>query len=128
MPPSLPLLNLLVLRSPDIERAISFYQLLGLTFTRHAHGAGPEHYTAEMGELMFEVYPLTAKSSPTTSVRIGFRVEELDALLAKLTQEGISMVAPPADSQWGRRAVVKDWDGHTVELVEPLSEAGAFQS
>ena len=29
------------------------------------------------------------------------------------------MVAAPNDSEWGRRAVVKDLDGHTVELVTP---------
>ena len=40
-------LNLLLLRSPDIERARRFYQVFGMTFTRHAHGSGPEHFAHE---------------------------------------------------------------------------------
>ena len=31
--------------------------------------------------------------------------------------EGAEVVTPPSDSEWGRRAVVKDLDGHIVELV-----------
>lgn len=27
----------------------------------------------------------------------------------------------PTDTEWGRRAVVKDFDGHTVELVTPVN-------
>src|SRR5581483_869325 len=35
-----PRLNLVVLRSPDIERAAVFYRALGLVLARHAHGLG----------------------------------------------------------------------------------------
>jgi len=30
---------------------------------------------------------------------------------------GAEIVNGPHDSPWGRRAVVRDFDGHTVELV-----------
>ena len=49
-------LNLVVLRSPDVERAKRFYELLGLTFAKHRHGSGPEHYASEDGPLVFEIY------------------------------------------------------------------------
>jgi hypothetical protein len=32
---------------------------------------------------------------------------------------GAEVVSPVADSEWGRRAVVKDFDGHVVELLTP---------
>ncbi len=114
-----PQLNLIVLRSPDIHRVVEFYRSLGLPFTLHKHGTGPEHYASEMNGMVFEIYPLGAKSAPTTGTRIGFRVDDVDGLLARLVEAGVEVIAPPADSEWGRRAVVKDGDGHVVELTAP---------
>lgn len=48
-------LNLVVLRSLDIERARTFYEVLGLVFTKHAHGKGPEHLSAEIAGAVFEI-------------------------------------------------------------------------
>jgi catechol 2,3-dioxygenase-like lactoylglutathione lyase family enzyme len=112
-----PHLNLVVLRSSDIERAAVFYRELGLLFTRHKHGSGPEHYTSEVSGLVFEIYPLSPKSSPTTGTRIGFRVNSVDGVCNLLSKIGAVINTPPADSEWGRRAVVKDFDGHVVELL-----------
>lgn len=114
-----PHLNLVVLRSADIERAASFYRQMGLLITRHSHGSGPEHYTSKVSGLVFEIYPMTAKSSPTIGARIGFRVDSVDEIVRLLSQIGAEIVTPPTDSEWGRRAVVKDYDGHVVELVTP---------
>ena len=114
-----PHLNLVVLRSSDIDRAATFYREMGLLFTRHAHGSGPEHYASEVGGLVFEIYPLTSKSSPTTGTRFGFRVDSVDEIVGLLSKIGAVVVTPPAASDWGRRAVVKDFDGHIVELTTP---------
>jgi predicted enzyme related to lactoylglutathione lyase len=114
-----PHLNLVVLRSSDIDRAASFYRMMGLLFIRHAHGSGPEHYSSTVNGLVFELYPMTAKSTPTTGTRIGFRVDSVDGVVELLSKIGAEVVTPPADSEWGRRAVVKDLDGHIVELVTP---------
>lgn len=112
-----PHLNLIVLRSPDIERAAEFYRQMGLVFSRHAHGQGPEHYTAMVSGIVFEIYPLTSKSTPTTGTRIGFNVDSVDHIVPLLSKLGATVLTPPSDSEWGRRAVVRDLDGHVVELV-----------
>jgi lactoylglutathione lyase len=114
-----PQLNLIVLRSANLEEAAKFYREIGFVFIRHAHGSGPEHYAAEVNGMVFEIYPISAKSSSTTGARIGFKVESVEDVVAKLSKIGATVVAPPADSEWGRRAVVKDFDGHSVELVTP---------
>lgn len=114
-----PHLNLVVLRSADIHRAATFYRRMGLLFTCEAHGSGPEHYTSMVSGLVFELYPLKANAPPTTSTRIGFRVDSVDGIVPLLVEVGAEVVSPPFDSEWGRRAVVKDLDGHTVELVTP---------
>ena len=111
-------LNLLVLRSPDLERAAAFYSCLGLQFTRHQHGKGPEHFAAELGGSVFELYPLATVGPSTLGTRLGFSVPSLDAAIAALSDYPGAVVSPPKDSPWGRRAVVSDPDGHRVELVQ----------
>jgi hypothetical protein len=115
-----PIINLAVLRSPDIERAARFYQAMGLLFAKHRHGSGPEHYASEVNGLVFEIYPI-GSAAPTTSARIGFSVADVDSVVELLVDVGGEIVSAPRDSEWGRRAVMKDLDGHTIELVTPLN-------
>ncbi len=114
-----PFVNLVVIRSEDIDRAVTFYEAIGLTFQKHSHGSGPEHYASEKAGFVFEIYPLSPKQQSTVWTRLGFSVGDVDALVARLAKDGAKIVSSPTDSEWGRRAVVKDLDGHAVELVEP---------
>jgi lactoylglutathione lyase len=110
--------NLVVIRSAEIEHSLQFYTWLGLAFTQHRHGNGPEHYACELGTVVFELYPLTNEAQNTKATRIGFQVDELDALIARLQENGVTIISQPKDSPWGRRAIVDDPDGHRVELLE----------
>jgi lactoylglutathione lyase len=111
------LCNLIVLRSRDLDRAHSFYRALGLSFVRHSHGSGPIHLASESAGQVFEIYPLTDDVAPTSSTRVGFAVPSVDAAYASLLTAGGISVTPPKNSQWGRRAVVADPDGHRIELT-----------
>jgi len=111
-------LNLVVIRSTDVQRATQFYKLLGLDFTLHRHGEGPEHYACELGQVVFEIYPSTNEIQDAASVRIGFQVNSLDSLVIILREHQVPFTTQPKDSPWGRRAVITDPDGHRVELVE----------
>jgi len=112
-------LNLVVLRSPDIARAAAFYTRLGLLFTKHRHGTVAEHFAAELPGGVFELYPQTDDSLTTLGTRIGFAVASVDSVIAALTDCPGAVISIPKDSEWGRRAVVVDPDGHRVELTEP---------
>ena len=114
-----PSANLVVLRSGDIDRAATFYSAMGLLFMKHSHGTGPEHYSSEVAGFVFEIYPINSTQLPTTSVRIGFSVDDVDSVIRLLEEVGGKIVSPPKDSEWGRRAVIKDLDGHSVELITP---------
>jgi lactoylglutathione lyase len=111
-------LNLVVLRSSDIARAAEFYTKLGLRFTRHQHGNGPEHFAAELGSGVFELYPVAPDGPSTLGTRVGFSVPSLDAAIASLAAYPGAILAAPKDSPWGRRAVIADPDGHRVELLQ----------
>ena len=47
-------------------------------------------------------------------------VESVDDSLELLVELDIEVISAAKDSPWGRRAVVRDLDGHTVELTTPL--------
>jgi lactoylglutathione lyase len=110
-------LNLVVIRSTDIDRAVTFYRMLGMRFTQHSHGSGPAHYTSKTADLVFELYPLASSQMPTITMRLGFQVDDLDELVMELESIGAKILTPPQDSPWGRRAIVQDLDGHTIELT-----------
>lgn len=91
-------LNLLVLRVPDMKRGAAFYSLLGLEFTKHSHGKGSEHFAAEMGGMVFELYPLVSEDASTRHVRLGFAVADPASTLAALEAQGAKVVSALQDS------------------------------
>src|SRR5688500_198944 len=111
-------LNLVVLRLSDVARAAAFYSRLGLQFSQHRHGSEPEHFSAELPGGVFELYPFGSDGASTLGTRIGFRVPSVDAAVAALRDYPGAIVPAPRDSEWGRRAVVADPDGHRVELLQ----------
>ncbi len=113
------LVNLVVIRSSDMEASKAFYERIGLTFASHRHGKGARHYACEMGSMVFEIYPLREVTSAGT--RLVFQVSDVDALMATLSAVGVDVLSTPQDSPWGRRAVVRDPDGHSIELTEPIN-------
>jgi predicted enzyme related to lactoylglutathione lyase len=114
-----PRLNLVVIRSTDIEAAVHFYEVLGLRFTCHSHASGPRHYASEDPGCVFEIYPLRQGEAPTTSARLGFQVASVDHALNSLLTVGGKLVSTPKLTSWGYRAVIEDFDGHRVELTSP---------
>jgi len=92
---------------------------LGILFERERHGAGPEHLAAQLGTVVFEIYP-QGDGEGTLKTRIGFAVDSIAALLPALQEAGGTFISPPQDSPWGLRAVVTDPDGHRVELSQPI--------
>jgi catechol 2,3-dioxygenase-like lactoylglutathione lyase family enzyme len=54
------------------------------------------------------------------SVRLHFLVEDVDTLHGALRARGIQFESPPTNMPWGFRvAILRDPDGHTVELYTP---------
>jgi predicted enzyme related to lactoylglutathione lyase len=111
-------LSLVVMRAQDTIGLSRFYRSLGLPFEKEKHGSGPEHYSCSTGEVLIEIYPLVSGDAGTTGLHLGFSVDSLERTLAIAVAEGATMVSGPKLTQWGRRAVIKDPEGHTVEFLE----------
>ena len=115
-------LSLVVIRSVNLERSVEFYQLLGLSFDKHQHGNGLVHFAGKAGQATFEIYPQTAQAQSTTGTRLGFQVFDIDALVVRLEKKNVKVITKPSVSEWGRRAVVVDPDGHRVELIQLVDD------
>ena len=112
------LLSLVVIRAVDIDRAVHFYERLGLQFDKQRHGNGPEHYSTNLGTTLFEIYPYKNGAKTTAGVRLGFIVKSLSELMERLKTLEIKIISPLQNNESGSFAVVEDFDGHKVELSE----------
>ena len=112
------MLNLIVIRSNDTEHLAEFYSALGLSFERHKHLNGPEHFSATVGNIVFEIYPANKESDKTTGTRLGFNVLSLEKTLARLENLRAKIIRKPEETDYGRRAVVEDFEGHKVEIYQ----------
>ena len=112
-------INLLVLRTSRLEDVRAFYSMLGAKFQREQHGNGPEHYAAILGDdFVLELYPCVDGAMPDSGLRLGVKVGNIGDVLRSIGQPVV-----PRQTQWGLRALVRDPDGRTVELLQ--SQSGA---
>ncbi len=110
-------LNLVVIKATDLTASVEFYKSLGMMFIEEQHGNGPVHYSCDVDGIIFEIYPGNNENEQR-NVRLGFQVEELDELVARLETSGIQIQSHPKESPWGKRAIIVDPDGNRVELME----------
>ena len=111
-------LNLLVLRCRDIEVSRRFYECLELRFQKHAHGTGPEHYAAEDGDGVMELYPLSQPCErEVEATGLGFTARSLPPVSDALRSSGFDP-QPAREQPWGRTFVVRDPDGRRVEVKQ----------
>ncbi len=50
---------------------------------------------------------------------INYRVDDLDALMDALKQEGVEILRPVSDTPYGRFAAIRDPEGNGIELWQP---------
>ena len=54
------------------------------------------------------------------AVMINYRVDDIDALITKLTEAGVWVDPKRQDESYGRFAWIRDLDGNRLELWQPL--------
>lgn len=118
----MPFINLIVLRTSQVETMLAFYRAMGLVFVQEQHGTGAIHYSTQLGDMTIEIYPAEAGQAPDRkaggATMIGIAVESVDAVTEALQNLGVKMLSAPKDSSWGRRATVLDPDGRMIELTQ----------
>jgi|SRR5581483_1232741 len=109
-------LTLLVLKTIKQGILLKFYETLGIKFVLERHNEGPIHYAGKLGDVVFEIYPMSVGDKPDSTTRLGFAVVNLKSIIELLPVE--TVVRKPQETKWGMRAVVRDPDGRSVELYD----------
>jgi catechol 2,3-dioxygenase-like lactoylglutathione lyase family enzyme len=76
------------------------------------------------GQTAWAIFPRTSKKfDPSTAGHMmNYRVDDMDALLAALKEEGVTIDPHREDGEYGRFAWIMDPDGNRIELWEPAKE------
>lgn len=115
-------LNLLVIKTNQLDEIKNQYELLGFDFTYHNHGKGPFHYSANLGDIIFEIYPLPKnKAIADDTTRLGFSISNIRELVNKLENTNWKICSDISETEWGIRAVIQDLDGRKIELIGQLN-------
>ena len=117
-PSSTSRLNLIVIRSVEPSRTMAFYKMLGMDFQEEQHGSGPVHWAAELDGIVLEIYPAKSADEVDVTTRLGFVVKDASSVLNTLRLSDVEIISDLKQTKWGLRAVVRDSDGRTVELVQ----------
>jgi lactoylglutathione lyase len=111
-----------VIRTADITRALAFYRAVDLVFAEEQHGVGPTHFSCNLGGMLLEIYPGKPGSAPERTLAgatmLGFCVPSIERALSALARWSTPVLSGPMEDAWGRRVLVEDPDGRTVELRE----------
>ena len=111
-------IRLIVIRTGDQKKLADFYSLLGLTFDYHRHGNSPLHYSATMGNLVLEIYPLTkGQPSADKTLRLGFAIDNFEEAINILKNNNIPYTEPTL-TDFGYLTVVSDPDDRKIELYK----------
>lgn len=114
--------NWVTIRTSDLERSLSFYMGL-LNMELAARFGNEEHQIVMLGkadeaklELIFE--PNTIIENPGKGVSIGLEADNLDQLIAVLSEQGYKAAGPISPNPQMRFFMVQDPDGYMVQLIE----------
>ena len=111
-------IRLIVIRTNDTKRLANFYSLLGLTFDYHSHNNSPFHYSATIGSLVLEIYPLAKNQTEVDkNLRLGFAIDDFEKTLELLGNNGF-IYSEPTVTEFGFLTIVSDPDGRKIELYK----------
>jgi len=117
-----PFLNLVRLRSADLDATESFYSVMGMFGARKVsknNEAYLEIAVYRNGPVL-EFYLMVPGVESTSSVRIRFNIDTV-GYIDDLVDAGGELVQDIIRNEEGEFAIVKDPDGHEVELVSPVN-------
>jgi predicted enzyme related to lactoylglutathione lyase len=118
-------LEFVELRVPRLEEVAGFYRdIVGVDLRADAHPSDSvKHYEVEWqvpgnpgSPLSFVVWG--AVEGDSARLRVGFKVDDLDATFARAERAGVTVLQKPTVRPWGRQAIFKDPDGNLVSVVQ----------
>lgn len=99
---------------------LGFYQIIGFTFANNKVDKGSEMHRALHKGVEFSLYSnKNVEASRVPSLQLGFQVTDIDSTVEKLKAvPGAMCILDPTDMPDGKKAIVLDPDGHSIELCQ----------
>lgn len=115
-------LTSITLNTPHLEDMLEFYRIIGIDFTESQVDKGSQVCRAVIGGCEFSLYSVkTSEKKSVPILQISFIVDNLDKKVKELSQiKGVICIMDPTEMPDGKKAMVLDPDGHSVELQECL--------
>lgn len=114
----------LAFNSGQHEEMVNFYRALGAKLEVKQVNKGTQSYQGTLGELEITIYCFEKRDpafTPNFSMR--FTVDEIDAIMTRLhAVAGASVIMDIEMMTDGKKAIVLDPDGHSIELIQAWSE------
>lgn len=119
------------LNTSNLPQQIEFYKALGFNVETIKVAKGSEFFRAKPvgpssdSKTQFEInlFGLKDKKNSATPIfQLSFMMDEIDLVYQKLAViEGVVSLLDPTDMPDGRKAIVKDPDGNSIEIVKTLN-------
>lgn len=101
-----------------MRRAVSFYETIGFDIVYG--GSDASFSSLRLGNAYVNL-ALRPDYAPTWWGRVIFHVEDVDALYAAITAQGLAPHDPPRDAPWGERFFhLTDPDGHELSFARRI--------
>lgn len=110
----------ITIKTSQLQDMLQFYQYLGFRFEKTQILKGTELHRAVVNGVELTLYPVTnvlGRSSPC--LQLGIRVDKIVDLVGQLKQvPGAICVLEPEELELGKKAIVIDPDGNSIELIQ----------
>ncbi|NWG47464.1 MAG: VOC family protein [Alphaproteobacteria bacterium] len=115
-------ISAVTLATADMDRAVAFYEALGLSCDKG--GRGTDFTTFRVGKLALNLIAET-RGPIRWWGRVIFHVADVDAVYRDVRAAGLAPDFAPSDAPWGERYFhITDPDGHELSFATPLPSAG----
>lgn len=103
-----------------LQDMLDFYRIIGFQFKAVKVDKGSEVYRATHNGVEFSLYSIkNTQKSQIPSLQLGFRITELEKSVTQLQKvNGAMCILDPTDMPDGKKSIILDPDGHSIELVE----------
>ncbi|HWU41951.1 MAG TPA: VOC family protein [Bdellovibrio sp.] len=110
----------ITLNTSRLQDMLEFYRLLGFQFKAVKVDKGSEVYRALHNEIEFSLYSIkNAQNSQIPTLQLGFRITNLEDRVHQLQKiKTATCVLDPTSMPDGKKAILLDPDGHSIELIE----------
>ncbi len=112
-------LRSLVIATSQIKDVLKFYENLGLTFKTKKVSLGTEYFWTLANGLEIGFLEKTGIRQETQPhYMLSFRVKKIDEVFQNMVSHNFIGIMDPTDFEEGRKAIVLDPDGRSVEIIE----------